>query len=138
MLQSQNQLVSTSKNLSHPDLRSVSWPRDELCIAYARTNLSQLWSKPSKWDLVPSGWSGTYKEVEENLVQSALISLARTLFAYRFGQIHVQREGFKLYRQVLSALQEALRQPDLFQRRDVLETILALRAFDVSHATHSQ
>lgn len=112
-------------------LRSLSWSQDDLCISYARSHLPEAWCEPGMWRLNHAKDATIASNLQVNLVQYALISLARTLFAYRYKQESLLNEGFGLYRQVLLAVQQSLGESESVHRLDLLEAILALRTFDV-------
>jgi len=105
---------------------------DDLCIAYARSFLPRPWRDPLLWRLSPIGSAELSSSVDENLAQYAYISLARTLFAYRSRQHKLLIQGLNLYRLVISTLQRRLSLSELDQHKPLVETAIALRAFDVS------
>lgn len=112
----------------------VSWPPDDLCIAYARAHLPRAWNEDSCWRIKYPDDSSANPTIDDNLVQYTLISLARTLFACRFRQNDLLQEGSALYRQVLSTVNGMLGHPDCVSRLDLLESIIALRAYDVGQS----
>lgn len=129
------QSMTPLASLAPHDLQFVSWPQDDLCVAYARACLPKFWCDVLRWQLKPTNDPRLNPRVEENLVSYTLLSLARALFAYRFRQEALHVEAVRLYTQVVSILQHALLQPQAIQRLETLEAILALRAFDVSYCT---
>lgn len=110
-------------------------PDDNMCISYARMHLPTTWQEEVHWQVHESKNVAKKPELEDNLPQCALISLARVLFAQRFQQADLLQKGLSLYSQVLSAVNKALGQPDCGQRLEVLDAVVALRAFDVSFRT---
>lgn len=104
---------------------------ENVCISYARAHLPRDWCLESQWHINSTGKPSETTDINRYLVQFALRSLAKTLFAYRKQHPEVMREGLSLYRRVLSAVNRALAAADCAQRLDLVEAILALRAFDV-------
>lgn len=105
---------------------------DDVCISYARSYLPDTWRDSSLWRLPASDNGDSRAFVEENLAQFACISLARTLFAYRFRQQELLAQGLSLYRLVISTLQKQLSLHNIEVYKQMVEVTIALRAFDVS------
>ena len=105
---------------------------DDQCIAYARTYLPQTWREPSLWQLPTIGSGVLSCSVEQSLAQHACISLARTLFAYRFRQHELLMQGLDLYRVVIAVLQRRISLQASNQYKYIVGAAIALRAFDVS------
>lgn len=105
---------------------------DDACISYARSCLPYTWTDPSLW-LLPATNAGDSKVfMEENLAQYACISLARTLFAYRFRQQKLLVQGLSLYRTVVSTFQQLMSRHGIEVYKRMVKVAIALRAFDVS------
>lgn len=117
------------------NLPAASRYSDRICVSYARAHLPSAWDEDGCWSIADLELMDGKSAVEHNLVQCTLLSLARTLFAYRFNIGGLLEEGFRLYRQVLAAIHQALGLPNVPERKEVLECILALRLFDVRFMT---
>lgn len=124
-------MIPRSKQPSPTRILSSS-ADDDLCISYARIHLPSAWQEEVHWNLTELNDASRKPRLESNLSQYALISLARVLFAQRFQQIDLLQKGLNLYSQVLSAVNEALGKPECTQRLQILDAVVALRAFDVS------
>lgn len=107
------------------------WASDDMCISYARSCLPRTWRDLSLWLLPVTGRSDSGAFMEENLAQYACISLARTLFAYRFRQGKLLAQGLSLYRAVISTFQRQLSLHDTDVYKRMVKVAIALRAFDV-------
>lgn len=129
---SSRQSTPSSRIPTPINLEVASWYSDALCISYARANLPSQCDDDSYWSIISSNDLTRKGAIEHNLVQCTFLSLARTLFAYRFNIEGLLEEGFRLYRQVLAAVHRALSLPTVPQRHEILQCILALRAFEVS------